>query len=259
MKISKSNIVSTIIFVLMIGTVVGIAASYPKKKNEKKINFISLEGDYHLLEKDYLEYAGLLDKSNYPKLTLPIIRDRIIKHPYVQNVEVAYSESKVVITIKEKTFESILMKGEDQFILTDRLHVLPLLTGTQKVDIPIIAEPSMNSKIKEFTSLKMNHDVLTAAQILTAVKLVNSKLHDNISSLNMKDGGEIELYLSSADYPVLIGRGNEIKKIISFNSFWDVIAGKEYSNYLEYVDLRYSNHLYFRLFEPKTTAEEMKS
>ncbi|MDP3444650.1 MAG: hypothetical protein Q8T08_17475, partial [Ignavibacteria bacterium] len=85
MKISKSNIVSTIIFILMIGTVIGIAASYPKKKNEKKINFISLEGDYHLLEKDYLEYAGLLDKSTYPKLTLSIIRDRIIKHPYVQN------------------------------------------------------------------------------------------------------------------------------------------------------------------------------
>jgi cell division septal protein FtsQ len=259
MKISKSNIISIIILVLLIGTIVGTAVSYPSKKNEKKISFISLDGDYHLLEKDYLEYAGLLDKENFPKLTLQIIRDRIIKHPYVQNADVAYSENKVLITIKEKNFESILMKGENQFLLTDKLHVIPLLTGTQKIDFPIIAEPYLKNSIKEFISLKKNHDVLTAAQILTAVKLVNSKLHDNISSLNMKNGGEIELYLSSGDYPVIIGRGNEIKKIISFNSFWDVIEGKEYSNYLEYVDLRYSNHLYFRLFEPKTTAEEMKS
>ena len=87
--------------------------------------------------------------------------------------------------------------------------------------------------------------MLTASKILTGVKLLNQELFDDLSTIDMRDGGDIVLSFSFSDYPVVVGRGNEIKKMVYFNNLWSYLKGKQINNYLNYVDLRYSGHVYF--------------
>jgi cell division protein FtsQ len=219
-----------------------------KKPKDYKIELILLEGNAHLSKEQYMQFANLTNKINYANLTLQIIKDRIEKHPYVENAEVRYDGGKKVsVRIIEKNFESILLKDSIQYILTDRLQALPFLPRTKRIDYPLISNAGIYDSVKVLSSLKKKYDVFTASKILSGIRLLNPELYDGLSTIDMRDGGDIILSFSFSDYPVVLGRGNEIGKIVYFNNLWTYLKGKQINNFMNYVDLRYSGHVYFGL------------
>jgi cell division septal protein FtsQ len=231
-----------------------------KNDTEYLIKYISMEGNVHLSKESYLDFARLLDKNDYAHLTVQIIKDRIEKHPYIAFADVRYDgNNKVTIKITEKNFESLLLQGDNQYIITEHLQVLPVLANTKRIDYPVISNVYLNDSIKVLSSIKKNYDVRTATKIIAAVKLANPELHEALSSIDLQNGGDIRVYFSNLDYPVLLGRGNEMRKILYFNSFWNYLKGKELNNYMDYVDLRYSGHIFLGLNEPNQLETDKKS
>jgi cell division septal protein FtsQ len=222
-----------------------------------KIQIISLDGNIHLSKEQYLSYANLVDKNLYSNLSLQVIKDRIEKHPYVECADVRYEgDNQISIRITEKTFDSILINEDNQFILTEDLQVLPVFPQTKKIDYPIISNPAFYGKLKVFARMKDNLDIITASKIITAVKLLNPELYDSLSTIDMKYGGEIVVYLTTVNYPIEIGRGNEIRKISYLNTLWNYLKGKEINQYLDYVDLRFSGHLYLGITKSQTSTDK---
>lgn len=239
-----AKILSVSFFVPVMGLMIYLSVGL-KTGNEYKIGFISLEGNIHLSKEQYLGYANLLDKNVYGNLSLQIIKDRIEKHPYVKRADVRYEGGgNASIRITEKVFESVLVDSSGQYILTENLQLLPVLPETQKIDYPVISNAFFGNRLKVLSSMKRNLDIVTASKIISTVRLLNPELERDFSSIDLQNGGEILLYLSSLDYPIKIGRGNEIKKVIYFNSLWNYLKAKEINNYMEYVDLRYGGHVY---------------
>jgi len=244
-----------ILFVLLTGIIFYIGLVH--NENKIFIDSITLYGDYHLSKENYMKYASLIDKNSYRNLSLRIIKDRIEKHPYVDYADVKYEGSgKVTIKIYEKNFSSILMDNQNQFILTDDLELLPFLPDTRNIDYPIISNIFKKDSLRVLKSLKNNDDVLTASKILSGIKFLNEELYNELSVIDMNKGADVMLYFSSFDYPVLIGRGNEIKKIVYFNNLWDYLKGKEINNYVNYIDLRYNEHIYFGIQDSLQAGEK---
>ncbi|MEW6701597.1 MAG: FtsQ-type POTRA domain-containing protein [Bacteroidota bacterium] len=244
-----TKILSAFFLLATIGLMVYLSIDL-KDGNEYRINLILLEGNDHLSKEQYMNFANLFDKSVYGKLSLQIIKDRIEKHPYVQSADVRYDGSgKVSVKIVEKIFDSILLDSSSQYILTENLQLLPVLPGTKKIDYPVISNPLIGSQLKVLSSMKKINDIVIASKIISAVKLLNPELEKDFSSIDLQDGGDVVLFFSSLNYPVIIGKGNEIKKIFYFNSLWNYLKGKEINNYLEYVDLRYGGHVYLGITE----------
>lgn len=252
----KQKITSLIVMIAII-CLLGYLSVGLKKTDNYKIETLSLEGNAHLSKENYLGFANLTDRNKYKNITLQIIKDRIEKHPYVGKVEVRYDgNKKVSINIVEKKIESVLMISDAQYLLTDKLQVLPLLPETKKIDYPIIINPN-DRNIKTLSVLKKNNDVLVASKIISGMKLLNPELHEGLSTVDMRNGGDVLLSFSFLDYPVIIGRDNEIKKIVYFNSLWTYLKGKEANNIMEYVDLRYNGHVYLGIIQ-ETLAEGEK-
>lgn len=244
-----AKILSVSFLILVIGLMIYLSIGL-KSGNENKIKFISLEGNFHLAKEQYMNFANLLDRTSYGNLSLQIIKDRIEKHPYVKRADVRYEGSgKVSIRITEKVFDSILIDSSSQYILTENLQLLPLLPETIKIDYPVISNAFFGNSVKVLSSMKRNLDIVTASKIISTVRLLNPELEKDFSSIDLQNGGEILLYLSSANYPIKIGRGNEIKKVIYFNNFWHYLKGKEINIYMEYVDLRYGGHVYLGIID----------
>lgn len=221
-----------------------------KSGNENKIKFISLEGNIHLSKEQYLNFANLVDRTTYENLSLQIIKDRIEKHPYVKQADVHFeSKGRAAIRITEKIFDSVLIDSSRQYIITDNLQLLPVLPETIRIDYPVISNAFIGGGLKILSSMKKNLDIVTASKIISTVRLLNPELEKDFSSIDLQNGGEILFYLSSANYPVKIGRGNEIKKVIYFNNLWNFLKGKEINNYMEYVDLRYGGHVYLGIID----------
>ncbi|MEW6196076.1 MAG: FtsQ-type POTRA domain-containing protein [Bacteroidota bacterium] len=246
--------ISSIILLITIAVLIGYLSFGLKQPDNYKVEMLSLDGNTYLSKENYLRNANLLERNNYKNITLQVIKDRIEKHPYVKKAEVRYDgNKKVSINITEKKIESILMVDDKQYLLTDNLQVLPLLPETKQIDFPIIMNPS-DRNFRMLSSLKKNNDLLIASKIITGIKLLNPELHDGLSTVDMRSGGDVLLNFSFLDYPVIIGRDNEIKKVVYFNNLWNYLKGKEVNNIMEYVDLRYNGHVYLGI--TKETLEE---
>ncbi len=237
--------IAGLVFLLLLILIIGYFAATIRKENYK-IELITIEGNNHLSKEMYLRFANLLDRRSYNELTLQIIKDRIEKHPYVKYADVSLiSNGKVNIVLHEKNFDAILIDNQKHYLITDNLEVVPLLEGTKRVDYPVITNPYLETKIKPFLSLEKNNDMVTASKILSGIKLVNPELYSNVSVVDMRNGGDVVMTFSLFDYPVVFGRDDEARKIVHFNALWNYLKGNETNNLIEYIDLRYHNHIYF--------------
>lgn len=251
----KQKIVNLLAMTIMMGLLVYLTITLYNPK-DVKVELISLDGNIHLSKEQYFEFANLLDKSLYPNLTLQVIKDRIQKHPYVAKADVRYDGSgKVSVIISEKKFESILLFNDKQYLITENLQVLPLLPKTKRIDYPFISNPVIE-KVEPKKFYRKNSDLVTAAKIISTVKLVNPELYDALNVVDLQNGGDIMLDFSILNYPVIIGRGNEVRRTIYFNNFWSYLKGKEINNIMQYVDLRYAEHVYLGIQETSTEGNK---
>ncbi|MEG8948067.1 cell division protein FtsQ/DivIB [Rosettibacter firmus] len=249
------RVLSILLLVILSGLIFYIGITY--NNNNIIINTITINGNYHLTKEDYMNFANLIDKTGYKYLSLQIIKDRIEKHPYVDKADVRYEGSgKVTIKIYEKTFEAILLDNQKQYLVTDKLEILPFLSGTKNVDYPIISNIYKKDSIKVMTFYKQNYDLLTASKILSGIKFISEELYGELSLIDMNYGNDVMIYVSLYDYPVIIGRGNEIKKIVYLYNLWNYLKGKEINNFMNYVDLRYNGHIYLGIQDSLFVGEQ---
>jgi len=231
-----------------------------KSKSVAIVQSISIEGNEHLTCEQYLNYANLSDKNTYPALSLQLIKNRLEKHPYVEHADVRFTgEGKVIIKIFEKVFESLILKNDEHYLLSDRMQILPVLPEAKKIDIPVICVDSSMGGFKVLSTLKNNNEILTIVKLIAVVKLLNPELYDNLSLIDLQNNKDIVMDLSSVNYQIRLGRGSEINKIIYFSNFWNYLKGKEINQYLEYVDLRYSGHIFLGIIEPGKEEGNKKS
>lgn len=251
----KQKIFNLSLLFVMLGLVIYLSLSLNKKEKDR-VDVISLEGNIHLSKEQYFEFANIVDRNQYSGLTTEIIKDRLRKHPYVAKLDVRYDGSgKVSVKLIEKNFESILLNGDKQFLVTDNLQILPMLPKTRRIDYPVIINPVINNLVS-MKYYKNNEDILTASKIISAVKLINPELYDGLSSVDMQTGGDIMLEFSFINYPVIIGRGSEIRRTIYFNNLWTYLKGKEINNIMKYVDLRYGGHVYLGIRETSNEGDK---
>jgi hypothetical protein len=127
--------------------------------------------------------------------------------------------------------------------------VLPVFPLTKKIDYPIISNAAFYGDVKVLSTMKDNYDIVTASKMITAVKLLNPELYDSLSTIDLAYGGDIKVYLTSVNYPVEIGRGNEVRKMVYLNNLWNYLKGKEINQYMDYVDFRFGGHVYLGITE----------
>lgn len=216
-------------------------------KTEKgyEIKLIQVEGEQLTSKDQYLKFARLDDNSFSEEITLPLIKNRIEKHPYIESVIVQYDGNNIVkVEINEKNIEAIIFNGEDQFLITERFEILPVLPFTRQLDFPVISNPSLEGALKIGDLYHSNIDIVTGFKIIETVKLVNPELYSMLSEIDLRLGRDIVLAFSNLSFPVVIGRENEIRKVYYFNTLWSFLKGNELNNMMDYVDIRYADHVY---------------
>jgi len=242
------KILSVLLLISMLGIIFYLGFDV---RNEKpyEITLVELNGCSYLPTENYFKYAKLDNKDTYPELTLPTIKSRFEKHPYIKKADVIYSgNGKVEVYLKEKSFKALIFAGKNEVIVTEDFELLPVLKYTQHLSLPIITLSDSN-KLKPFEFVKSDKQLLPAYEILDAVKIINPKLYDNLSEIDLSNKTNIGLYFTFADYPVKVSRGSEIENVYVFNHLWKLLDGNELNQYLKYIDLRYKGKIFLGLEE----------
>jgi len=214
---------------------------------KESILVIEIDGNMHLPNNIYLEYAKLDDRTVYTNLSAGVIRDRIQKHPYVEKVDIEQNGSNLKVHITEKQFDAILLVNDNQYLITDNSILLPVLEFTEKIDYPVIRDPNLKDTLKLLYTVKYESDIITALKMLTSVKLLNPDLYESISEVNLREGKDIVMFLSNSKYPIGVGRNQEVRKIIIFSNLWNQIKDKKIDDIISYIDLRYKDKIFLGL------------
>lgn len=244
MQINDRVKISSIIFLLVVIVMLAITSITLDNKEQNSIKVIELDGNIHLPKDEYYRFANLEDETLFETFTPAIVKDRLEKHPYIQQVDAILIENRLAINIKEKNFEALIMHDDQECLVTESNIKIPKLPLSENIDYPIISNPLYENKLEEFQSVLSNSDIVIGLKIVSTLKLINPDLYENLSEIDLRKGRDIVLQFSQFNFPIVIGRNNEIDKIMYLEQLVQNLDNKLLLNGLDYIDLRYSEHIY---------------
>ncbi len=247
-KIGK--IFGVFFLLVMVGIIFYLAVDVGAEK-PYNITLIELNGCSYLPTEYYFKYAELDKKEIYPELTLPVLKSRFEKHPYIKSVDVIYNgNGKVEVDITEKSFKAELFTNNKKYIVTDNFELLPILKYTQHLVLPIITL-DRKSDYTMFQYVKKDKALIPAFKTLDALKIINPQLYDNLSEIVLNSGNTIDIYLAITDFPVHIEKGKEVEDVYYYNKLWSYLEDSKLNENIRYIDLRYSGKIFLGLDESK--------
>jgi len=204
-------------------------------------NQIEVTENTLLPAKEYLRYAGLSDSTKYENLTLLEVKTKIEKHPYLRKAEVEFDGvNKILVEVQEKEIKAALLQKNELKLLTGDLETLPLFPPTVIEELPVIS--NLNSREKNFHS---KENILFAFRIIDAISLSDTSVRKNLAEINIRRGGDAILTFSGFKFPVLFGKGDEVRKALVLKDLWQQLSNNENPfEKTDYLDLRYKNKVF---------------
>lgn len=246
----KRKIASIAIFIIMALTVGYLTLFMENAPVQREIKGVKIEGALYLTSEQYMKFANLDNPREYKGLNLSVIKDRLQKHPYVKSADVKFIEkNKVVAVLHEKRGEAIILGKSGAFLLTSDFEALPMLPYAKNIDYPVIVNYKNFEKIRKFDKIKDN-DLIGAFKIINSVKMADVRNKFTLSEINLNRNGEPALFFSDFDFPILIGRYGEAKKICALIALLkDINKYNDASEKIKHIDARFSGKIYISLKE----------
>lgn len=242
---NKRKIFSIILFIFLSMAIILLISINPKNKTGGNIKVIEITGNKLMSSNDYIKFIYNNGTEPIHTFNLSILKDRVLKHPYVANADIEFVEDeKARVNIKEKKITAILLSKGDPLFLTDESEVVPILSNSRFSSIPIISNPKNIEEVKPLTIIKSN-DLSDAIRIIDAIRYSDRKMLLSLSEINLRNGGDIILTFSGIKPPVIFGRGETARKIIYLETLWaNLLRGEMLVNNSSYIDLRFANKIY---------------
>lgn len=251
MKNNNSSIISLFLCILLAG-LIGYLTFFVNTGYKKPVpEQITVEGNRLLSGDDYLAFTKLENK-NYTKFSEAVIKDRFEKHPYISHADVELSKNHLRVNTTEKDIKALIIINSEPCLISADFQVLPLFNSIHELDLPLITNIKNAEKIKFLSNLK-NENIAQAFKIIDALKeLRNAALLNNLSEINLESGSglvyedDVVLNFSDLKPAVIFGRGDEARKAVSLETLWENLdKGELMLDSVDYVDLRFANHIYF--------------
>jgi len=239
-----SKILGLVLFVFLIVTMISL--SFKSSGADEKSNFSGIEitGNKLLSADDYLGFSGFDDSTSLQDITLPLIKVRFEKHPYIIKADVEFDgEKKILVELKERNFMAVVFENQKFSLLTDNYEKVPVFNNTEFYELPIITNLKAVRKNEDAVP-EHNKDLVQALKIIDALKFCDEEMYSRLAEINLHKGGDVILTFTDLEYPVIFGRGNEAAKVLALKAVWNEIKSSNniYSN-LEYLDLRFSEQI----------------
>lgn len=240
---NKEKIIGIITATFLFLCVVFLIIFTSVKSENRLINGIIIQGANVLPKAEYLKFSRL-NKGDLNKLSLFEIRKRFLPHKYLKNADVEITtDKKVVVHIEEKKFIATLINNEIMFLVNDNGELTKVIEKTNVLDFPAIT----NVRVSENNGIERPDpsEIKEAKSIINSTKIVNVKLYNELSEVNMRGGGEVVLSFSNLGTPVLFGRKNYLEKIVKLNELEN--KKEKFASLLQnsvYLDIRYENNIF---------------
>ncbi|GAB6282089.1 MAG: FtsQ-type POTRA domain-containing protein [Ignavibacterium sp.] len=249
----KNKIFGLLIFVILLTGIIYLILISSNRNSNQNIKKIDIIGYDLLSDNDYKDYLKINSKNYFVRNDIKNIRENLLKHPYIKNVDIEYHpDNTVTIFIKEKEIKTLLLKDNKTFLISYEMNnsisysIIPLLKNTKALDLPIIT----NLKISEDAiinqnkkNLKKNKKIVDSYKIITVIDEIDIDMAKNLSEINF-DNDNVQLIFNNLKPIVILEEKKIVKNLIALN---EILINNELKNaFLEakYIDFRYENYVF---------------
>jgi cell division protein FtsQ len=241
---------------LLLVTAVALTVFANVWKSNLKVKRVTLEGNRIIEANELFQLAHVKQGSLIYDIDLTAIRKNLMSHCYVKDAIVERNlPSTVQLTVIERTPIALVNRAETIYLDDDGV-ILPHSISKALFDLPVLSGIQLKASLP-FGTVVDNSDVQEALSILKAAKLVNGEMYHLISEIQLRGGNEMVLYTAEGGVPILFGEGNVADKLVRLEVFWNEVIRERGLQYLQYVDLRYSDQIVARWSNQATKAKTL--
>ena len=244
MKERLSKILGLLLFIFLTVIIISLSISSPSIDETNNFSGIEVTGNKLFAASDYLEFAGFDDSTSLLNITLPSVKIRFEKHPYVVKADVEFDgEDRILVELQERNFMAVVFENQKFSLLTENYETVPVFNNTNFYELPIVTNPKAVKK-KSAVTFEKKPELIQALKIIDAIKFCDEEMYTKLAEINLHKGGDVILTFTGLDYPVIFGRGSEAVKVLALKEVWNQIksSGNIYSK-LEYLDLRFREQI----------------
>ncbi|MFN0157755.1 MAG: cell division protein FtsQ/DivIB [Bacteroidota bacterium] len=241
----KSGRLTTALLLLLVVGILAVALRANMWKSDLRILDVGVEGNKILTEKEVKTLAGIDINQKLFDVDLYTARTRIEKNSFVSEAAVTRDvPNRICISVVERVPVAIVI-GEQMLYLDSEGFVLPPTGSEHMFDLPVLTGWPKNSALvpgKQTT----NPQIREALALLFLAKEMNEELYHRISEVHRETSGDIVLYTAELGVPVMVGKGDIIRKMAKFDAFWTEFVSQHGASELQYVDLRFEDQVVVR-------------
>lgn len=214
-------------------------------KEHLTLSGIIVDGESVVTKEEIVKLAQITSQTKLYDIDLAAVQQRIQANHFIKNVEVTRdAPSTIRISVEERTplaFLSVAGNGELVF-LDEEGYVLPHALGRAMFDFPVISGVDSEAVITVGQRLRQS-DILAALDVLECARRIGSEVFHSISEVRIRTGHDMVLYSTDAGVPILFGRGNVAKKLVTLNAFWKKFLTEQSPEEIRYIDLRFEDQV----------------
>jgi len=241
---------------LLLMTVVGLTVFANVWKSNLKVRRVTLEGNRIIEANEFFQLAHVKQGSLIYDIDLPAIRKNLLSHCYVKEAIVERNlPSTVQLTVIERAPIAMVNRAEIIY-LDDEGVVLPHSISKALFDLPVLSGVQLKSSLP-FGSVVDNSDVQEALAVLRTAKRVNSEMYHLISEIRLRGRNDMVMFTAEGGVPIFLGDGDIADKLVRLEVFWNEEIRQRGLQYLQYVDLRYSDQIVARWSIQATNAKTL--
>lgn len=242
---AKRKRLGMIVLIPLIASLIVLGVFAMQWREGLKIQRVVVDGARTLTANEIFALAGSPSKAGMYSVDLHDIQRRIGRHPFIKDVCVTRQYPKMLrIDIEER--EPVASFNAGQLLYLDAEGVvLPGVAGPRKFDLPLISGIAGLERAEVGKRLE-NAEVFEALSVVRAAQDLDTAMYHLISEVNMGNGNDMVLYSSDVGVPIILGRGEVGRKLVTLETFWKNFVGTSDVEKIKYIDLRYDEQVVVR-------------
>jgi cell division protein FtsQ len=219
-----------------------LGAHYWKK--DLRVQSVDVMGNRVLSTEEILRLAAVPIDTGLYDVDLRAVQLRVASHLYIAHVAVSRNvPDGITIEVTEREPVAILPAGR-LLALDAEGRVLPPARTEALFDLPVLTGIPPREMVPG--TVLEGSGVHQALLLIRMAESSGDELYRRISEVHIRADSTLLVYTSESGVPVLFGRGDLARKLVTFDGFWRTIVSRRGVTALLSVDMRFADQVVAR-------------